>query len=141
MRLFRPQPGAAHPLGWLSRTLDAQRRDSLGSRLAGKTSLRQLCHICAGASLRADQHSELPARSFPHPRIVYVDFEIPHMLRQTGLSNHILTSLEVPVTSALRLDDFVEFLAAAISSPYADHIWTISGRACVKTPIAITTTH
>ncbi len=103
-------------LGWLSRT-PMHNAAILGSRLAGKTSLlRQLCHICAGASLRADQHSELPAQ-LPHLRIVYVDFEIPHMLRQTGLFNHILTSLDVPVTSALRLDDFVEILAAAISSP------------------------
>ena len=89
MRLFRPAAGAAHPPLQLAIARDAQRRDS---RLAAGG--QDVAAAAAMSHLRRCQRAPTSAGELPaHPRIVYVD-EIPHMLRQTGLFNHILTSLE-----------------------------------------------
>lgn len=103
-------------LGWLSRR-PMHNAAILGSRLAGKTSLlRQICHLRGGALLRPEQRAELPS-VLPRPKLVYVDFEISHMLKQTRLLNYILNALDLSTHESTGLDDFFEIMSASIQQP------------------------
>lgn len=103
-------------LGWLSR-IPMHNAAILGSRLSGKTSfLRQICHIIDCAKLRPDQQTELPT-FIPKLKHVYVDFEIPQLLRQSCLLSHILNSLGAPIEDPLDLDHFMSSMANSIQAP------------------------